>query len=303
MYQPPPLELIDTWPNILWREQYFCRDEVYAGYLERLLADVKVGWGLRWRGRPAATEVELAIRQACQALSILTIQEAWLELLEQATEAGRKPQRLNQLLADLEGADWRNRFIARHGLARLGGEAVPSLISIADNPENPLRSTANWILKSIEFETTARLFPQMGRLVCPRCLVRCHANWAEERLNQLLSVHYGCRACGQSREFLEWTGKIVTVLDRAMAEKYTIQADTLRGNWLAYRSLFDCHWVEIIQASDEEIEYFAVQVGNDTDELRQPFYRQMRCLLGPECRPSENTLRILQHQFGQVERQ
>jgi hypothetical protein len=66
------------------------------------------------------------------------------------------------------------------------------------------------------------------------------------------------------------------------------------------QSPFDFAWVEIRQASDEEIEYFAVEIGNDTDELRQPAYKQMRCLLGPDCRPSENTWRILQSQFGEV---
>jgi hypothetical protein len=64
--------------------------------------------------------------------------------------------------------------------------------------------------------------------------------------------------------------------------------------------LFDCDWVEINQATDEDIERFAVQLGNDTDPLRRPRYREMRCLVGPECHLSENTLRILKNMFGQV---
>jgi hypothetical protein len=60
--------------------------------------------------------------------------------------------------------------------------------------------------------------------------------------------------------------------------------------------------VEIIQASDEDIERFAVQVGNDTDPLRQPRYRQLHCRIGLTCHLSENSLRVLQSVFGVVER-
>jgi len=51
------------------------------------------------------------------------------------------------------------------------------------------------------------------------------------------------------------------------------------------------------------VERFAVQVGNDTDPFRRPRYRQMRCVVKPECNLSENTLRILDSVFGQVVRQ
>jgi hypothetical protein len=112
---------------------------------------------------------------------------------------------------------------------------------------------------------------------------------------------YGCRICRRSWELLYCPAGIVAVLDQSWAKKYAMEADVLRVNWLEYRTMFDFDRIEIVQATDEEVERFVVQAGNDTDELRQPFYRQMRCLLG--CRLSENTLRILQNQFGQVERQ
>jgi hypothetical protein len=64
--------------------------------------------------------------------------------------------------------------------------------------------------------------------------------------------------------------------------------------------LFDFDQVEIIQASDEEVERFAVQVGNDTDLVREPRYREMICKIGPECRLSENTIRILEKMFGEI---
>jgi hypothetical protein len=71
-------------------------------------------------------------------------------------------------------------------------------------------------------------------------------------------------------------------------------------NWLVRRVLFDFSGVYINQASDEEVERFAVQIGNDTDEWRRPRYSEMTCHIGPSCVLSENTLRILQRTFGQV---
>jgi hypothetical protein len=65
--------------------------------------------------------------------------------------------------------------------------------------------------------------------------------------------------------------------------------------------LFDFEQVEIIQATDEDVERFAVQVGNDTDPVRQPHYAQMQRFIAPQCQLSENSLRVLQIMFGQVD--
>jgi hypothetical protein len=74
----------------------------------------------------------------------------------------------------------------------------------------------------------------------------------------------------------------------------------LQVNWLRRRNLYDFGRVEIIEATDEEVERFAVQVGNDTDEWRKPRYKQMPCIVSAQCRLSENTLRILDRMFGEV---
>jgi len=73
------------------------------------------------------------------------------------------------------------------------------------------------------------------------------------------------------------------------------------GQLLARRALFDFDRVEIIRATDEDVERFAMQVGNDTDPLRKPRYAQMRCSLAPNCHLTENTLRILESLFGRVD--
>jgi hypothetical protein len=53
-------------------------------------------------------------------------------------------------------------------------------------------------------------------------------------------------------------------------------------------------------ASDEAVERFAVQVGNDTDEFRKPCYQQMLCLISENCQLSPGVVRILQNIFGEV---
>jgi hypothetical protein len=91
------------------------------------------------------------------------------------------------------------------------------------------------------------------------------------------------------------------VLDDRWSEVWQHQDGLLRVNWLICRKLFDFDRVEVIQATDEDVERFVVQVGNDTDVLRQTRYPQIQCLIGPACRLSENSLRILERTFGRVE--
>jgi hypothetical protein len=135
---------------------------------------------------------------------------------------------------------------------------------------------------------------------CPRCLARCVAH--EESLSLLdTAISYRCRVCDQGEEFMEWAGSVTAVLDRRSDEEITESHGALRVNWLAHRNLFDFDRVEIIQATDEEVERFAVQIGNDTDEWRRAEYKRILCTIQPSCELTENTLRILSHTFGLVE--
>ncbi len=95
--------------------------------------------------------------------------------------------------------------------------------------------------------------------------------------------------------------EVVAVLDAGWPEEAQREGnDLLRVNWLQRQSLFDFDSVKIIQATDEEVERFAVQIGNDSDEWRCSGYRQMRCEIEPGCDLSENTLRLLRSTFGEV---
>jgi hypothetical protein len=198
-------------------------------------------------------------------------------------------QFLFDLLADL--ADGYPTVLA------LGGEVIPYLCEIATNYDNVLQPVATQLLHHIGQETTNRLSDRTGHLFCPDCLTCCEAR--KVRLPWWQSItYYGCRICGQSREFLN--GRLIAVLDSQMNTEKFKQNGVLRVNWLAHRKLFDFDEVEIVQATDEDVERFAVQVGNDTDPKRKPRYEEMRCVVSPECQLSENTMRILQQMFGVV---
>lgn len=95
--------------------------------------------------------------------------------------------------------------------------------------------------------------------------------------------------------------RIIAVLDSTWAEEsQRPSVDMLRVNWLRRRALFDFDQIEIIQATDQQVEELVTMVGNDTDSWRRSRYRQMRCFIDPDCKLTENTVRILRDTFGEV---
>lgn len=176
----------------------------------------------------------------------------------------------------------------------LGGEAIRPLLRVKQNHDNILSSITSSLLRGIESDTKERLGANPSKFLCRRCLVRCGM-----RREQAVK-YYGCRVCGQGRDVLEWEHPIIAVLDDATNQRF-YGNDVIRENWLVRQTQFDFDEVEIVKATDEEIERFAVQVGNDTDEVRKSKYKQMRCVVSSDCGISENTTRILKSIFGQVE--
>jgi hypothetical protein len=183
----------------------------------------------------------------------------------------------------------------------IGGAAVHPLEKIGWRSDLLLLSgVAIRIMKDIAQATRRQLSDRAGQLLCPRCLVHCGAHRADLPLQPDVT-YYGCRACHQSREFIDCPQDVVAVLDAAWQGAQGRRGGLLCVNWLARRVLFDFDQVEIVRAKDEDVERFAVQVGNDTDPLRKPRYATMRCVVNPACGLSENTLRVLESTFGQVE--
>lgn len=297
-----PPKQITNWARILWQEYRACGDRDYAQYLRRTLWAAPWSWFYGFSVgrslRPYAGEVEAALQAACEAQP--AIRHLWQGRLARLEEARQKSSAIKTLVDDLQENHWFERFIARHALFYRGGEAVTNLLNLAQMGTSQSQAVALWLLQSIRMETGQRLAQQAGQLLCTRCVVHCHHFELELPGGGRLD-YYGCRACHQSRAFQIWPGGVVAVLDRDSREVRIERNDQIRVNWLAQRIPFDFDRVEILAASDEEVERFAVQVGNDTDTTRRPAYKKMDCTVSSSCILSENTLRILEYTFGSVQ--
>ncbi|HEX9926240.1 MAG TPA: hypothetical protein VGD99_26520 [Anaerolineae bacterium] len=302
MTATPTQRPITNWQRILWQEWRYCGDKAYARQLRRILIGDPLSWiyfiGFRGQARPYTAEVEVALHRACQMRR--GVRHLWQKRLVDLAEARQKPAPVATLIDNLQENHWFERFIARHVLFYRGCEAVPSLLVVAQTGSLELSSVAGWLLHCISEDTIRRL--EAKNLLCVDCIV--HSHRFELGLPGVGTiVYYGCPRCRQSHDFRTWPGGVAAVLDRRPGHEKVEADGQIRVNWLLRRDLFDFDWVEIIRATDEEVERFAVQVGNDPDELRRSRYEDMRCIIGPECTLSENTMRILEHTFGRVVRE
>lgn len=181
---------------------------------------------------------------------------------------------------------------------KLGGEAIATLQEIGQNTEG-FKPVCVAMIKEIAQETTQRLREQISELWCPGCLTQVTAiNLNFSKGDR--AVYYGCRTCGQSRQFLQLPKGVVAILNNRARTEQIQQAGLLKVNWIARRALFDFNQVEIVHASDEEVERFAVQIGNDTDEWRRAHYPEMECVIAPSCELAVTTERILESILGKV---
>jgi hypothetical protein len=169
---------------------------------------------------------------------------------------------------------------------------------VAATKAHPAQAVAARLIQAIAPSTDLLRLGDPTLLLCKRCLTRCTDHRAA--LPWTPDVPYfGCRRCHQSREFFK-VEQVVALLDEEAEARPQQQGSTLSVPWRPGQPLFDFDTVIIRQASDETVERFAVQLGNDTDPFRQPRTREMRCVIAPSCHLSANTQRILQRTFAQV---
>jgi len=289
------MEQIKHWPAILWREWQECDDKIYANQLSFLL--IGESRGLRLPGRPNIFTVEAALAQGCVRYPDRA--RPWRRLLRRLAQQRPNPPPVAKLIKDLQGGHWTRRFLARHTLVTAGGEAVEALSRLTTGEDEALSTLARWLLDNIERETKARLADRAADLLCPDCLVS-FARY-EVDLGRLASMaYYGCRKCGQSRRVLETDRKVVAVLDADWRETRAERTGYLRVNVLLDQPLFEFERVEIIKATDHQVERFVMLLANDDDAGRQAHYSRAICLLGPQVALSQNTLRLLAHTFASV---
>ena len=156
------------------------------------------------------------------------------------------------------------------------------------------------------YYTASRALASIGKaldahqLFCSSCLARFQRKGLRFERVGTVSIPV-CRLCERAADAILDVREVVAVLDAETRQELSCADGVARVSYLKRNAPFDFDRVEIVRASDYEVERFCVQVGNDTDPFRRERYRQMRCLVAPGCRLSENTLRILGSMFGQVE--
>ncbi|MCS7279063.1 MAG: hypothetical protein NZ530_03265 [Thermodesulfobacteriaceae bacterium] len=244
-----------------------------------------------WRKRPMLSEVEKALHRAWSKEWIQT-----LFLLEKNKREFLTPE---LLISNLESENWQERFMARHLLLYLGGEGINLLVKRLSHPSS-VKNTILHLLKSIAYETEERLASKANWLICPKCMVHLGAN--QIRLDKKVVItFYGCRSCYQSRNFYNFRdNKIVMILDRELEEEKILEDKILRINWFKHKELFDFDWIEIFQASDEEVERFCIHIGNDGDLIRRKKYKKIPCFIRKECELKEETINMLRNIFKEV---
>ena len=299
--------LLSKFQEVVWREVLYCYDddETYAYKLLTLLPDNYENRAPQsvFRNRPKLFELEDALYQINKITFSRLARETWAEPLQGLRQSKDNPVSAGKLVTQLNSRNWVTRFIARHTIVYLGGETIPFLVGRLSGQSEERSETIKWLLENIALETSKELPEQAFQLLCPNCVVMCGKNEIELIGNRSLTF-YGCQRCCQSRKFIERPAQIVAMLDAKMRvrQRQNEKGEVLWINWLKRKTLFEFDRVEIIEATDEEVELFAIQVGNDTDETRKQRYKDMDCIVRLKCNLSENTMRILQRTFGQVER-
>ncbi len=187
-------------------------------------------------------------------------------------------------------------------LVALGGEIVSPLVSdIVDKKIQALRPLTVQLMKDIGEITTNKYSDKTLNLLCPHCFTRYTSLQVQVSRIKTPITYCGCRICNQSREYFEV--QVVAVLNNITDQLKSEQNGNLRINWSIHRKLFDFDKIEIVKATDQDVELFAVQAGNDTDPFRQTRYKEIECTILPECELTENTIRVLQRIFGKVQKQ
>ena len=181
----------------------------------------------------------------------------------------------------------------------LGGEVVPVLLDLKFTATDPFQNVRVELTQCINSKTTAELQPRLTSLTCSQCLARFteHRPYREGRL-EIRTTYCGCRICHQSRAYY---ASVICILDSTQSETVIRDKQGDRINWFMLQVPFDFDRVEIVNATDEEVERFAVQCGNDMDYFRRALYAKTVCSISPSAQLSENSIKVLKQVFDTVE--
>jgi len=188
---------------------------------------------------------------------------------------------------------------ARAALACLAIEgdlrAMAPLLQYLSASSKQVRRAACQAIASI----TTTLQPHLTKLLCRSCLprfVRQPYAIAGQRSIQVIA----CRRCQHTTEVTFNVCEVVAVLDAALCQAYAHLGGVVYVRWLQRETLFDFDRMEIVRASEYEVERLCIQVSNDMDAFRQPRYRKMLCTVDTQCDLSQSALNMLKRTFGKV---
>ncbi len=179
-----------------------------------------------------------------------------------------------------------------------GGELVPFLLSVVEQDDDFVTQVVlTQLLGHISRDTTSRLSYRFSSLLCDHCFTRyssheTYLSWINTKI-----TYYGCRSCGRSRKFIKHVDKVVAVLDDQRKKRHHFRDGILRVYWQSYRRMFDFDEIQIVYATDKDVESFAMQISNDIDSIRRPHYKHMPYRIDPACKLSENTQKLIKHVF------
>ncbi|MEM7347788.1 MAG: hypothetical protein AAF485_26440, partial [Chloroflexota bacterium] len=188
-------------------------------------------------------------------------------------------------------------------ILHLGGKAIGPLLLIARQDGHVLQQVATQLIQDIV--RNAAYLPNYEQLftqqqICPECLTNFILHEIELPLYLSPITYYGCKGCYNNQNGIGDLERVVANLDQASKKMYLHQNQILYINWLIYRQLFSFDEVHIVQASDEDVERFAVQVANNIPLDDETYYKRIPCFIASSCDLSLNTKRILQNVFGHV---
>jgi len=185
---------------------------------------------------------------------------------------------------------------ASERLAQLAGEGDLRVIDV-------LRKWAEtWSRqRASSLQGLRRIYQQMKPNQSPPFCRECRTRFERRQLktDQGKAHYFACRLCGKASAGIVGISRVVCVLERGQPAQLA-SGDTLHVGWTHASGCFDFDAVEIHAASDDDVERFCVQVGNDVDAFRRSRYKKIPCAISLDCHLSDNTIRILKHTLGRV---
>ena len=125
----------------------------------------------------------------------------------------------------------------------------------------------------------------------------------ESGWNGDLAESCACRVCGRQERKFVGVSRVVAVLDSKSGKLFEQTDSDMRINWLIHRKPFDLEAVELVIASDEEVEAFTNQMRFESDDQIATRLLSLRCSVNSICVFKEGTMRLLKLTFGRVVRE